>query len=297
MQQSSSHGIVYSSEHFTSEFIDWLVQSPTHTALLLAEPALADDVVLTNDTPESVFAAAWAEVSADPELAEALQQAGYTRDKGFAEFTAALARPLPDAADRQVSAALTVDYQVQEQDDAFVHSIDGEQVLAIPKSVEAAPMVSTNAQAVMYGIFIVIDVLSVIAAAASVSVMVNKARIAKSLQGPLNGFLRKLFNPAAVRKLEELAKTGKKIDLIQKVLGTLRGSVNLKTVVTTFLESMSVVEKGIAVAQLVASILALLATAGASLAAKILQLVAAVAMLVTDIITFVRAVRNPQAAG
>ena len=123
----------------------------------------------------------------------------------------------------------------------------------------------------------------------SVSVAVQKTRLAKSLQGPLGGFLKKLMNPAAVRELKRLEALGENLEMVKKVLFWLRGTTNLKTVVGAFLESLSWVDYAIAIVQLVASVLLLIGTGGASMAAKIMQLGAAVALFLADLVGFVRA--------
>jgi hypothetical protein len=149
-------------------------------------------------------------------------------------------------------------------------------------------MVSANADAVVYGLFLAVDVLSIIAAAASIKVFVQKEKLAKSLQRPLRGFLQRLFNPAAVKELKRLEQAGKHIELIRKVLGFLRGSTNLNSVVGTFLSSLSWIDKAVAVLQLIASILQLIGTGGASLAARILTLAGAIAMFIADLVGLVR---------
>jgi hypothetical protein len=130
--------------------------------------------------------------------------------------------------------------------------------------------------------------LSIIAAAASIKVFVQKEKLAKSLQRPLRGFLQRLFNPAAGKELKRLEQAGKHIELIRKVLGFLRGSTNLNSVVGTFLSSLSWIDKAVAVLQLIASILLLIGTGGASLAARILTLAGAIAMFIADLVGLVR---------
>lgn len=77
-----------------------------------------------------------------------------------------------------------------------------------------------------------------------------------------------------------------------KILGFLHGSTNLTQVITIFLESLSWIDKALAVLQLIAAVLLLVATAGASLAAKILQLAVAIGLFIADIVSFIRALEK-----
>lgn len=290
MKKYSTNGVLYSDEYFTEEIVDWLLQSPMQKVLVSKEEELPTHIELTEANVETAFASAWAEMSKDQEFVKTAQQHNYTADKGLSDFQAAVAAPVTSEIENWVSEALAVKYEVKFQDETFVHYLNGEQILAIPKSVDSAAVISSNAEAVMNAIFIVIDVMSVVAAAASINVSVKKDRIAKSLKGPLKGFFKKLLNPGSVKELKRLQEAGEKIVLIQKVLAWLRGSVNLKTVLMTFFESMSRWEKAIAVLQFLASVALLLATAGASFAAKVLQLGAAIAILIADTAAFILAV-------
>ena len=292
MKEHGDTGVFYSNEYFTEEMVDWLLQSPRQKVLVSKEEGLPTQIETTEGNAESVFASAWAEMSQDPEFVKAVKQRNYTADQALADFNAAIAASIPNEVDKRLSSALAVDHITEIEDDEFVHYVNGERILAIPKSVDSAALVSANAEAVLYAIFIVIDVLSVVAAAASINVYVNKTRVAKSLQGPLVGFLKRFLNPTAVAELKRLQAAGDKIALILKVLAWLRGSVNLNTVVTTFLESMSYFEIVVAVLQLLASIGLLLATAGASFAAKVLQLAASIVLLVADVVAFVLAIEK-----
>ncbi|MCI0683797.1 MAG: hypothetical protein L0Y71_16960 [Gemmataceae bacterium] len=274
-------GVKYSDKYFTEETIAWLLRAPKPKVSLKGLPPAAEARVAY--TPESALAAAWAELAADPQFQRAIKKKGYSKDQAQADFAKAIAKPLPRTADRALGASLKIDYQTRVDDGRYVHLLNGRPILAIPTGVKAAATVSANTDVILYGCFIVIDVLSVVAAAASIKVVVRKEKLAKFLQKPLVGFFRKLTNPTAVGQLNRLTKAGKKIDVILKILGMLRGSVNLKTVVETFLKSLSWVDKAIAVLQLIGSILLLIGSAGASFAAKVVQLAGAIAFLIADI--------------
>ena len=291
MKEYGNTGVFYSSEYFTKDMIDWLLQSPSQKDLVAKEEGLPTQIEAAEVSVESAFEAAWAEMSKDQEFVRAVQQRNYTADQGLADFRSAIVAPISSALDKQLSSALTVDYVTKIQDGNFVHYLDGEKILAIPQSAEAAALVSDYAEATMYGIFVVIDVLSVLAAAAGITVCVNKSEVTKGLQGVLKKFLQQLKNPKYVIILKQLQEKGDKIALIQKVVLWLRGSTDLKAVIKKFFESMSLLDRAVAVVQLLASILLLLGTAGASFAVKVLQLAAAIAFLLTDVAKFVLALQ------
>lgn len=281
-------GVRFSDQYFTEETLDWLLQSPKQP-LLEAMPLEAPPVELS---PEQAFDEAWKEISKDPKLAEALRKANYSQKKGRSEFVGAIAAPLAVDVDAKLGTSLKVDYVTKVEDGTYVHRLNGQPILTIPLTVESAPQVSANADAILYGLFLVVDVLSIVAAAASVKVFVQKEKVAKRLQRPLQGFLKRLFNPAAVAELKRLEAAGKKLELVRKVLGYLRGSTSLKAVVGAFLSSLSWIDKAVAILQLVASILLLIGTGGASFAARVISLAGAIALFIADLVAFIRALQK-----
>ena len=288
MRAFSGQGVLFSDQHFSEETIAWLLQSPREMRAQALPPAPK----VVQNTPDSAYAAAWAEMSKDPELMKAVQQAGYSQDKGLADFSKAIAAPLSNSADMQLRASLKVDYVTTVEDGKFVHRLNGEPILSIPSNLDSAAAASANAEAIMYAIFMVIDVVCIVIAAVGVSVTVQKNALAKTLQTPLQRFLRVFTTTAAAAELKQLEETGKKLEMIMKILTWLRGSTNLKDVFKLFLKSLSRIQIAIAVVQLIAAVLLMIATAGASLAAKILQLAAAIALFITDVVSFVLALQK-----
>jgi len=288
MRAFSGQGVLFSDQHFSEETIAWLLQSPREMRAQALPPAPK----VVQNTPDSAYAAAWAEMSKDPELMKAVQQAGYSQDKGLADFSKAIAAPLSNSADMQLRASLKVDYVTTVEDGKFVHRLNGEPILSIPSNLNSAATASANAEAIMYAIFMVIDVVCIVIAAVGVSVTVQKNALAKTLQTPLQRFLRVFTTTAAAAELKQLEETGKKLEMIMKILTWLRGSTNLKDVFKLFLKSLSRIQIAIAVVQLIAAVLLMIATAGASLAAKILQLAAAIALFITDVVSFVLALQK-----
>lgn len=276
-------GIQYSPDFFDEETISLMLQAPQAFALEEMEAVAAPA------TPEAAIAAAWAELADDADFQKAVKETKLSQEQAAVELASGIAAPLGAALDANLTDALKADYETRLENGDYIYLLNGERILTIPGNVKSAPMVAANADAIIYGCFIVVDVLSIIAAAASVSVAVQKTKLAKSLQGPLGGFFKRIMNPAAVRELKRLEQLGKKLDLIKKVLFWLRGSTNLKTVVGTFLKSLSWIDYGVAIVQLVASILLLIGTGGASLAAKIMQLGGAIALFLADLVGFIRA--------
>ncbi len=292
MKLQADNGVKYSSDFFDQEIIDLLFQAPTEIDELITTADISVEPVAAELDEETAFAMAWDEISKDPELAETLKQIGYSKEKGLSDFHAGLSKTIPAAMQKQLSHNLKVDYKVVTENDAFVHYVDGEVALEIPQMLDAAPAASNNGEAVLNAIFIVIDCLSIAAAIASINVHVNKSKIAKSLKNPLKRFIATLLNTKNVRELDRLRKAGESWLLLQRILSTLRGTVSLRSVVSTFFTSMSKFEKAVAVVQFLASLTLMIATAGASYAAKIVQLGAAVTMLLADVAAFVISVRK-----
>ena len=285
-----NQGIRYSADFFAEETIELMLQPARELPLgdMVAEAAAAPA------TPDAAVAAAWAELADDPDFQRAVQENKLTQAQAQARLASAIVAPIAPAADAMLGAALQVDYQTRMENGDYVHLLNGERILTVPGNVNSAPRVSANADAIIYGCFLVIDVLSIIAAAASVSIAVQKNKLAKSLQGPLKGFFKKIMNPAAVRELKRLEALDQKVELFKKVVFWLRGSTNLKTVIGTFLQSLSWFDYVVAIIQLVASVLLLIGTGGASLAARIMQLGAAVALFIADLAAFIVALGAPQ---
>ncbi len=303
MIQHSTGGVSYSGDHFSSEFIDLLVQSPTGMLLGAEAPAGPDTIELTNDTPESAFTRAWTELTADPKFAAALESQGHNLDTALAEFNRRLAAPVPAALDHQVAGILTTTYQVRSEADGFVHYVDDKPILTIKNTVASAPLVSSHAEIALKVVFVVVDVLSVVAAIAGVVIETQKNALAKAVQPSLKQVIKGFFSRSAAQefqglkdRLKGVKKTEETVKLIQTVLAKLRGGASLKDVVTAFLSSQSPLEIAFDIVQLLASIALILATAGSALVAKVVQLAVAIAFLVGDAIALAVALSQPRAA-
>lgn len=278
-------GIQYAADFFAEDTIALMLQPPQ--ALTLEEMVMG--VAAPPDTPEAAVAAAWAELADDADFQKAVSEKNLTEAQATATLVSGIATPMGATLDTTLADTLKVNYEARVENGDYVYLLDGERILTISGSMDSAPMVAANADAILYGCFLVIDVLGIVAAAASVSVAVQKSKLARSLQGPLGGFFKKVMNPTAVRELKRLEQLGEKLELIKKVLFWLRGTTNLKTVVGTFLQSLSWIDYAVAIIQLVASVLLLIGTGGATMAAKIMQLGAAIAMFLADLVGFIRA--------
>jgi hypothetical protein len=288
MQALAGTAIEFSPDHLTDDFVKWIFEPPSMAA---AEPQAPEAPAGPLDV-ESAYAAAWNEMSQDPEFVKESQQRGYTFEQGLAEFRRMQESPLAAGLDGAVSQDLKVDYAVSREPDAFVHQLNGAPILRIPLSVEGAALASDRAEAILYGVFIVVDVLSVVAAAAGVYVAQAKEALAKSMQGLLQRFLRLITTTEKAQRLQRLKEAGDKIGIITRVLGWLRGSVNLKDVVGAFLSKQSWWKRALMVIQFLASVALLIASAGASLAAKLVQLAASILVLLADVAFFVVAVTS-----
>lgn len=286
-------GIQYAADFFSEDTIALMLQPPQ--ALTLEEMVMG--VAAPPDTPEAAVAAAWAELADDADFQKAISEKNLTEAQATATLVSGIAAPMGATLDKTLADTLKVNYETRVENGNYVYLLDGERILTISGSMDSAPMVAANADAILYGCFLVIDVLGIVAAAASVSVAVQKSKLAKSLQGPLGGFFKKVMNPTAVRELKRLEQLGEKLELIKKVLFWLRGTTNLKTVVGTFLQSLSWIDYAVAIIQLVASVLLLIGTGGATMAAKIMQLGAAIAMFLADLVGFIRALTKQAQPG
>lgn len=286
-------GIQYAADFFAEDTIALMLQPPQ--ALTLEEMVMG--VAAPPDTPEAAVAAAWAELADDADFQKAISEKNLTEAQATAALVSGIAAPMGATLDTTLADTLKVNYETRVENGNYVYLLDGERILTISGSMDSAPMVAANADAILYGCFLVIDVLGIVAAAASVSVAVQKSKMAKSLQGPLGGFFKKVMNPTAVRELKRLEQLGEKLELIKKVLFWLRGTTNLKTVVGTFLQSLSWIDYAVAIIQLVASVLLLIGTGGATMAAKIMQLGAAIAMFLADLVGFIRALTKQAQPG
>ncbi|TXH76399.1 hypothetical protein [Thiobacillus sp.] len=286
-------GIQYAADFFAEDTIALMLQPPQ--ALTLEEMVMG--VAAPPDTPEAAIAAAWAELADDADFQKAVSEKNFTEAQATATLASSIAAPMGATLDAKLADMLKVNYETRVENGNYVYLLDGERILTISGSMDSAPMVAANADAILYGCFLVIDVLGIVAAAASVSVAVQKSKMAKSLQGPLGGFFKKVMNPTAVRELKRLEQLGEKLELIKKVLFWLRGTTNLKTVVGTFLQSLSWIDYAVAIIQLVASVLLLIGTGGATMAAKIMQLGAAIAMFLADLVGFIRALTKQAQPG
>jgi len=170
-----------------------------------------------------------------------------------------------------------------------VHTVNSETVLAIPRDLDRAPLASGRAEVWPKAVFVAIDVLFLAAAAEGVYPPIAKAKLAPKLRGVTGGFVR-LFNLKAAREMKRLVDQEKYPEVILRVLRGLRGTTNVTKIVGIMVDSMSVWEKCLAALQLVASVALIVATGGASLAARIVQFGAALAILATDVVDPCRAV-------
>jgi len=288
MESLAQTGISYSDEHLTGEFVQWLVDTTIRPqasiVLMSAPPPPSADL-------EAAVRAAWKELEEDPRFVAEAQRRNYNADQALADLRRRMEQPVTATLDQRIAAKLTLKYTVTREKRAFVHRVNGTPILMIPPAQAA---VSANARATLYAIYVVVDVLSVVAAAAGVYITQGKEALSKSLATPLQRFLTWIGgNTAEAAELERLQKAGKKVDVIVKVLSWLRGTVNLKEVVTAFFDSLRWWEKAVTVVQFVASITVTIASFGASLTVKLVQLGAAIAVLFADVVLLVGALTKP----
>ena len=288
MKLHATNTVEYSEEFFTEEMVDWLLSPPVDTE---TQPPRFGVAAGETDAAEAVDSA-WEEVMQDPELAASLSDSGVSKRQVLAQLRTNLDASLTPGIDNKLAGELAVDYQVKEEDGKIVHYVDGEIAIRFPMLMAGARDSSANAEAVLNAIFIIIDCLTIAAAIASINVHVEKRRIAKSLKNPLKRFISTLLNTQNVQMLKQLQQKEKTYTLLIRVLSMARGSCNMRQVVSTFLSSMSKLEKAIAIVQFLASIGLMIGTGGTSYAAKLAQLGAAVAMLLADTAAFVIAVRK-----
>lgn len=285
MKTFGSTGISYSPDHFTDEFVKWLIEPPAQPPSPRELPVL--EVAAGPVDLESAFKAAWQEMSQDPAFAQRANDQEYA--KALEDFRRQQAAPLPAGLDGTVAQNLKNEYTVSREPNAFVHQLNGTPILRIPHTVEGAPLLSDRATVVIQGVVVVIDVLSVFAAAAGVY-YVRAADTVRRMQTVLDRFLNLFTTTANAQELQRLTAAGDKVGVITKVLSLLRGCGNLKDVLGAFLSSQPWWQQALMVVQLLASVALLVASAGASLAAKIVQLTASIVVLMADAALFVAAV-------
>lgn len=272
----SKNGIFYSDEHFTEETIHWLFQPSVEKIFV----SLKDEPVPPMTEAEA-FSHAWMEMSKDQEFVDAVQQNNYTTDKGLSDFLASVAAPVTSDIEKRVSETLKMEYEVKIQEDAFVHYVNGEKILVIPTNIDSAAAFSSTADIAIYGVAVVFDVCSMICAIIGIP-LTNKVNMLKRLQPTLNHAIAEL-NEGIAQELKALIQRQQILKVIQKVLVWLRGYVTFKDIIKAFTSSLKWWEIIIACVQFVASVVCIIATEGAALAMKILQLGAAIVILSADI--------------
>ncbi len=282
-------GVQFSPEHFSEETIDWLLRSPKAKVLEAMPPEPAP----VEPTPEAAFAAAWAECLEDADFQRAIKEKSYTEEQGRSEFAKAIAAPISPAVDTRLGTLLKVDYETRVENGTYIHLLNGERILTIPATVHAAATVSANADAIIYGGFLVVDVLMIVAASAGVYIKLpGKEAVARSVQPLLLRFFEWLCSPATMETLKPLLTNEKVIQLIFAVLRNVRGSVSLRDVLRAFLGSLSWIDRAIILVQLVAQVILVVATFGEILAIRILQLTGASLIFVGDAVLFVEALEK-----
>lgn len=285
METYQDQGILYSKDHFSEELIAELFTPPEELKPSEAAEIPGGKEPLPEANEEAAFEHAWAEMSQDPQFVAAMAKQGYTKQKGLEDFKRAMKTVVTKASEEKVAATLTTSYERTIEGGAYVHKLAGERILVIPQDHPQALTASKTADKVLCTIFVVLDVLAIVAAAAGIYYAGQKAKLAPNMEKPLFGFIKFIKRPNApvVREMAELTKKGKVVDAVLKVLGSLRGTTNLTTVVRGYFSSMSYFEMGVATVQLVAAVTLLIASFGSSLAVQIVALSALTVILATDV--------------
>jgi hypothetical protein len=289
LENYRNEGILFSSDLFSDEAIARLAQPREDSTADGRLRGQAATPAVSAGNPEEAFAAAWAEMSADPEFRRAMEELAYTRDQGLADFQRALGTTVSAELDTRTSEAIAVHYHVAREGDALVHRAEGQPVLVIPHAHPSAHLISANAQVTLLYTFVVIDAIALIAAAAGIVIPIRKTALAPIMESELGALFKEVRSPMAV-EWQRLIKGGKTVDGISKLMAFLRGKTSLKDVVDKFCNSLDWKQKAIAAVQLLACIIALVASFGASLAWQIAALTASIAILVTDVVALVNAV-------
>lgn len=286
-------GISYSDEYFTAAMFDWLLEFSKQRMSVSQEGELPTQVEQADGDVESAFKRAWEEISTDPDFAKKAMEHGYTFEKGLSNFRTALAEPIPKGIDQRIADALEKEYEVRTEDGAFVHYMDGNQILVIPKSVESADMISDTAAAIVYAVCMAIDAFTIICAAVGIYVFLKIERLQPQLQGIFGGFFARLFSPGAVREMERLLAAGKKAEFVVRLLEWISATTNIFEVGYLIFSGMSVWEILSAATQFVAAVLLLISSGGASLVMKIASLFTALSQLFNHLERFLEALQEP----
>lgn len=283
MRTYGKQGVSFSEEYFTEETLSWLLQPPAEKAAPVSE------ITPVEHTPESAYAAAWTAVMQEPELKQVAEEAGYTQEKGLAEFLEMLEAPLPEKIDEQMAAVLKVDYVSRVEDGKYVHRINGESILAIPTDIKDAATISLNIDAVFYGLFSLIDIFLIMCALCHVIVSPDKRTAANKLKGPLRRFLIKYSNPAYIAKLREWKTKGWYGHMMVSTLATLNDTADSKSTLETILDYLTPIQIIGIVLKVAAYILLAIASGGTALGYRLATLAAMVAFFIGDFLAFIKA--------
>jgi len=282
MRAFGKHGVKFSDKHFSQETLEWILHPPQVVTIPARPPVVPR-------TPQSAFDIGWAQMLKDPEVKKAVVQMGYTKEKGFADFSKAVATPLSDTRVKQVTDALKVDYVTKVEDGNFIHLLNGKPILSIPTDIESAAAISLNVEAIIYGIFIAIDVISVVCTICNIYVSPNKGDLVRPLTTPLKQFMLELAHPFYVAELKRLKKAGEHAKLCILVLRKLNDTADTKLVLKTILGSMSPADWIVIGALFLGTLALLIASGGTWAGANWVVLAGMLLILVADVISFIQA--------
>lgn len=298
MQRYGKSGVLFSDVYFSEESLALLLQPRDE---LQAERKSSSIEPISKPpvehTLESAFDVGWEEVIKDKELQEAIQQAGLTKENGFANYMMSLSAPMSAGEQEKLTDSLTSEYVVKEEDGKYVHYLKGERILAIPSDVESANEISLNAEAILYGIFVLIDILFLIAAICNVYVATAKEGFVKPLMGPkMRIFLLYISAPYYVNIFKKYYSLGKKVPMALEVIRGLFDSGQANFALSTFLDELKPLQVALAIAGMIGAMLLAVGTSGGAIIYKISLCVGALIILVVDILYFVTALGYPEPA-
>lgn len=288
--QQAKNGILFSDKYFTGEIIDQF-------RALIADKSQVTDAVKVNGLPsittnEEAFRYAWAEMSNDPDFLNEVNKNGYEINHGLNKFISAIDAPIKNEVKTKLESTLMpLNYEIKLENDAFVHYCDGDKILHIPKVLLSANLLSSNIYIAVCWATVIFDVIAIICAVLGISIS-NKSKAVPKLIELLELPGTSASQRQIALEVGKLAREGKIIKLIQKVLAYIRGSYNLKDVIKTVIASASWWEILLCVLQVVAGVVLIIATDGCSIAAKVLQCGVPITFFCTDIYTLVAAYNN-----
>lgn len=286
MEIDEKTGISYNPEFITLRLLHHLAEDDTVDQIELPNTLYREQ---SSELEKEVFDDIWNVMSEDPEFSSVIARHEVKKYQYLDLFRKE--KEIDEEVVKHVAEIMKIDYSVEECDDeSFLHVMDGDTIVQIPKSTLNAAKISDQLQYYFGVCKCVLDAVMMIAAAVGVGLAVMERRVARTAWVMVDEYRNVLARSTNI--FERIEKMQKKVDKIITVFRLFHGQFSVYSTINDLFAGMSLCDRAIAIAEVIFQI-GLIALSGmTSVLARALTLLIIVAMFVSDLVVTLKALHR-----